>query len=163
VLQNSLVGPGLAEVRPALQRQQGLALLQAHLQVSAGQRPVLAGVASTAVVILGVSSMAGFRNESLQHSPLSIGVGPSLASVAGVGATVKASNHRRDELRWRFANKQELQTKYAGSWVALEGERVVAHGTDAAAVVKEARSKGVRTPYVFFVEPPRPGVVWLGL
>jgi hypothetical protein len=46
--------------------------------------------------------------------------------------------------------------RYHGQWVALEGSEVVAHGEDGRTVASIARSKGVRSPFLFFVEDPDP-------
>lgn len=69
---------------------------------------------------------------------------------------------RARELAWRRAHENELQA-YAGHWVVLEGEEIIAHGEDPASVVEGARAKGVDVPYVFYVEEYRPGVVLMGL
>ena len=57
----------------------------------------------------------------------------------------------------------EILRRYAGQWLVVEGEKVVAHGDDPAQLVKQARAQGVSIPYVFYVDPPRDGVVRLGL
>ncbi len=73
-------------------------------------------------------------------------------------------NGREREDAWRRSNREFLQGHFAGQWVVLEGEEVVAHSSDAAQAVKEARAKGVAVPFVFYVEAPRkPGVVRIGL
>jgi lactam utilization protein B len=69
---------------------------------------------------------------------------------------------RARELAWRCAHEDELQA-YAGQWVVLEGEQIVAHGENPAGAVEQARSQGIRVPYVFYVEEYRPGVVLIGL
>jgi hypothetical protein len=43
---------------------------------------------------------------------------------------------------------------FAGQWVVLEGEAIVAHGKDPQQVVVEARAKGIRVPYIFYVGQP---------
>ena len=73
-------------------------------------------------------------------------------------------NDRRREDVWRRANREYLQKQFAGQWVVLEGEEIVAHSSDPTEAVVEARTKGVAAPFVFHVEPPRPpGVFRLGL
>ena len=57
----------------------------------------------------------------------------------------------------------EVFHPFAGQWVVLEGEEIVSHGHDPLEVVAEARSKGVRIPYVFRVEGSRDDSVWIGL
>jgi len=70
--------------------------------------------------------------------------------------------YRTRELEWRETQAHMLQ-RYVGEWVALEGERVIAHGSDPVQVVTQARAQGVHTPYVFFVESRRANVVKMGL
>jgi plasmid stability protein len=73
-------------------------------------------------------------------------------------------NRREREHAWRRSNRDLLQGQYAGQWVVLEGEEILAHDKDAVQAVEEAKAKGVVVPYVFFVHPPRPpGVVRMGL
>lgn len=45
----------------------------------------------------------------------------------------------------------EEARRYAGEWVALSGQEVVAHGRDGVAVFHEARLKGVLVPRVIRV------------
>ena len=52
---------------------------------------------------------------------------------------------------------------YAGQWVVLEDEDIVAHGEDPVQLVERAREAGIEVPYVFYVDPPRPGIVKMGL
>jgi hypothetical protein len=44
-----------------------------------------------------------------------------------------------DERAWVEAHREE----FLGQWVALDGGKLVAHGTDARAVYDEARAQGV--------------------
>jgi hypothetical protein len=69
---------------------------------------------------------------------------------------------RDRERAWCMAN-QDLLRSYAGQWIVLEGEEIIAHGTNPRQLVETARAKGVRTPFIFHVEDPRPDVVHLGL
>jgi len=67
---------------------------------------------------------------------------------------------RERETEWRRTHGDVLRA-YAGQWLVLEGERIVAHGDDPAPLVARAREHGIRSPYV---EPPRaPGIVKMGL
>lgn len=70
--------------------------------------------------------------------------------------------YRTRELEWRRTHAEVLRG-YANEWVALEGEEIVAHGSDPMQVITEARARGIRTPYIFFVEPFLEGVVRIGL
>jgi hypothetical protein len=73
-----------------------------------------------------------------------------------------ASKFRERELEWRRTHVETLNS-LANKWVVLEGDQVVAHGDDPLEVVKEARSKGVQTPYIFFVDQKSENVVQMGL
>lgn len=44
---------------------------------------------------------------------------------------------------------------YHGQWLALEGNRLLAHGTDLIEVAAAARAHGVPFPLFHLVEPPR--------
>lgn len=72
------------------------------------------------------------------------------------------SGHRSRELEWCRTHKEVL-LQFAGQWVVLEGEEIVAHGDDPLQVVAEARSKGVQVPYIFYVEGTDENVVRMGL
>ncbi len=70
---------------------------------------------------------------------------------------------RERENEWRRTHGDVLR-EYAGQWLVLEGDQIVAHGDDPAPLVARAREHGIDSPYVFYVEPPRPpGVVKMGL
>lgn len=73
-----------------------------------------------------------------------------------------ASPFRNRELEWRRTHAETLKS-LEDEWVVLEGDRVIAHGDDPVQVINEAKSKGVRTPYIFFVEQKRENVVIMGL
>jgi hypothetical protein len=53
------------------------------------------------------------------------------------------------ELRWLDQHRQE----YIGQWVALQGDRLLAHGMSACAVYDAARSLGVDVPSLLRIEP----------
>jgi Family of unknown function (DUF5678) len=73
-----------------------------------------------------------------------------------------AAGSRQPELEWRRDHWSALRP-YNGQWVALEGERIVAHGRSLTEVVDEARKQGIATPYVFRVEDLTGDVVVMGL
>lgn len=60
------------------------------------------------------------------------------------------SKDRSRENQWLA----EHQREYIGQWVALEGDRLIAHGEDAAAVFAAADASGVDRPLVVYVEDP---------
>lgn len=47
-------------------------------------------------------------------------------------------------MQWLDENRQ----KYLGQWVCLDGDRLIAYGTDAVKLYKEAKEKGVEVPFV---------------
>jgi hypothetical protein len=73
------------------------------------------------------------------------------------------SQHRRREMEWIRTHTDVLH-RYAREWVCLEGEKIVADGRDVTRVVASARRKGVKIPYVLYVEEPRgEDVAYMGL
>ncbi|MBI3799406.1 MAG: hypothetical protein HY268_20870 [Deltaproteobacteria bacterium] len=72
------------------------------------------------------------------------------------------TTYRGHEQEWRRTHREILQT-FAGEWVVLEGEKIVAHGGDPVQVVAEARTQGVKVPYLFYVEAADRDVVRIGL
>lgn len=87
---------------------------------------------------------------------------PKTATARKAPETI-VSQHRRREAEWIRTHTSELR-RYAREWICLEGERIVSHGRDVARVVASARRKGVKIPYVLYVEEPRgQDVVYMGL
>lgn len=70
--------------------------------------------------------------------------------------------HRSRELEWRRTHGETLRT-FPGQWIVLEGEEIIAHGRDPVELVSEARRRGIRVPYIFFVETQTEEVVRMGL
>jgi len=58
-------------------------------------------------------------------------------------------NGRRIEMEWLRNHGHE----YAGEWVALDGNRLLAHGRVAKQVFAEARQSGVPRPLFAHLEP----------
>lgn len=99
--------------------------------------------------------------------PLSLRAGARVSvTVNDVGGGPRVSSrslgHRQREQEWRRTHGEVLRG-YAGKWLVLEGEEIIAHGDDPKDLVRQARDRGIRSPYVFFVEPVQPGVVKLGI
>lgn len=42
----------------------------------------------------------------------------------------------------------ENRAQYLGQWVALDGDRLISHGTDARQVHNEAKAAGIKVPFV---------------
>jgi hypothetical protein len=63
---------------------------------------------------------------------------------------------RQREVEHQFmAEHPEAFDPYVGEWVVVEGPKIVSHGMDATAVVNEARSAGIKVPYIVRVTPKR--------
>jgi hypothetical protein len=60
-----------------------------------------------------------------------------------------AFNTHEREHAWVERNRDE----YLNQWVALDGDRLLAHGLDPRTVYLSAREVGVRAPYLTRVEP----------
>lgn len=69
---------------------------------------------------------------------------------------------RERELEWRRTHAASLK-QFENQWVVLEGEEIVAYGSDPVQVIREAKAKGIRKPYIFFVEQKRENVITIGL
>lgn len=74
----------------------------------------------------------------------------------------KVRTLREREIEWRRTHPEVLK-QFENKWVALEGQRIIAHGDDPADVIKSARAQGVKRPYVFFVEQKKENVITFGL
>ncbi|MGH9854331.1 MAG: DUF5678 domain-containing protein [Blastocatellia bacterium] len=64
-------------------------------------------------------------------------------------APIKQPDYR-PSMRWLAEHARE----YAGQWVALDGERLIAHGPDARAIYAAANADGAYLPLVTQVEDP---------
>ncbi|MEP7341780.1 MAG: DUF5678 domain-containing protein [Acidobacteriota bacterium] len=58
---------------------------------------------------------------------------------------------RSTEMNWLA----EHEAEYAGQWLALDGDRLLAQGTDLKQVMTEARAAGVGDPFFAYAEDPR--------
>jgi predicted DNA-binding antitoxin AbrB/MazE fold protein len=69
-----------------------------------------------------------------------------------------AFNDRRREQEWLRLNGP----RYAGQWVAIEGDKLVSHGENGLAVLQQARAVGVQNPLLMQIpkEPPLPFGGW---
>jgi hypothetical protein len=69
-------------------------------------------------------------------------------------SAVPLFDHRAVEHRF-IAEHPEAFDPFIGEWVVLEGTSIVAHGHEPVDVVNEARSKGIKVPYILRVDPKR--------
>ena len=56
--------------------------------------------------------------------------------------------YRSAELDWLEQHQDELEARYAGEWVAIDGPALVAHATTLEAVVRLARERGHPHPFI---------------
>ena len=56
-------------------------------------------------------------------------------------------NRSSKSLKWLHENRE----KYAGQWVALDGDRIIASGPTAKEVYSKAKAEGVEIPFVELV------------
>jgi predicted DNA-binding antitoxin AbrB/MazE fold protein len=70
-----------------------------------------------------------------------------------------ANSGQMPEQEWLRAHGRE----YSGQWVALDGEELLSHGSDARRARDEARAKGIRTPLMVHIpdEPDPPSAFWV--
>jgi hypothetical protein len=64
-----------------------------------------------------------------------------------------ASRGLQRDLEMRWLSRHEAE--FAGQWLALDGDRLIAHAPDAQQVYKEAFAAGVEAPFVAFAEDPQ--------
>ena len=55
---------------------------------------------------------------------------------------------REKELEW-LEGQADLLQRLAGSWIVVEGAELIAAGPDYREIIREARGKGISTPFVF--------------
>lgn len=64
----------------------------------------------------------------------------------------------RRALRWIDEHRQE----YLGQWVCLDGDQLISHGIDAKEVYKDAKSGGIKIPFVEQAREEEPAPFWGG-
>jgi hypothetical protein len=59
------------------------------------------------------------------------------------------------EVRWIEEHNSELRRRYAGQWIVVEGEALVAHHRNLQEAVQRASRRGVHYPFVLFIRSKR--------
>ncbi len=67
--------------------------------------------------------------------------------------------YRSMELDWLERHQEELEARYAGEWLAIDGPALVAHGTTLEVVVRLARERGHPDPLITAVPGKEEAVV----
>ena len=83
---------------------------------------------------------------------LSVASGPQKLSLTG--KSERCPSRRQRELEWILASRAQLR-QYAGEWIVVEGQELIAHGRKPEELVREARRRGIRVPFVYRVEEER--------
>ena len=110
--------------------------------------------------LLEANSVAA--GNDIREIPINLITHLATIAVPRAGARSTASRLRERELEWRQTHAETLR-QFENEWVVLEGEEIIAHGSDAAKVIGEAKFKGVGIPYIFFVEQESDDFVRIGL
>jgi hypothetical protein len=63
---------------------------------------------------------------------------------------------REKEIKWLHENIEYVNT-FAGKWIVVEGNELLASSTNLPEVIDTARKRGIVSPFVFFVPEPIPG------
>ena len=74
----------------------------------------------------------------------------------------QSDDHGNGEIRLAYPREREMgwlsrhEAEFAGQWLALDGDRLVSHGTDPEKVFAEAQTQGVIHPFMAFAESNEP-------
>ena len=70
---------------------------------------------------------------------------------------------KQDLERYRKASQwiDEHRAEYLNQWVCLEGDKLIACGTDGREVYRQAKESGIKAPFVHYVEE-EPEAFWGG-
>jgi hypothetical protein len=81
---------------------------------------------------------------------------------AGRPSITSGTELRRTEVEWFLTHGEELK-EYQNQWVAIERNKIVAHGATEEEVDSQARSQGVIAPFVIYIpgEDERPFIGWV--
>ncbi|HEY3741943.1 MAG TPA: DUF5678 domain-containing protein [Bryobacteraceae bacterium] len=71
---------------------------------------------------------------------------------AGSGARTVPAQDRTAEMRWA----EQPVAEYRGTWVVLEGSKVMASGPDPSAIYEQARKSGIYSPFLIYVPREEP-------
>jgi negative regulator of replication initiation len=94
--------------------------------------------------------MLGIANGDGTPPPVSVENGKPQPAPANKKLTPAPMPNKDREMQWLVDHARE----YAGQWVALDGDRLIAQGPDAKAVYAAARADGAYLPMVTQVEDP---------
>lgn len=72
---------------------------------------------------------------------------------AGLTTSAPAAADPKDEAAFKWINAHAAE--FQGQWLALDGDRLLAHGANLIEVAAAARTAGVQFPLLHLVEPPR--------
>jgi antitoxin (DNA-binding transcriptional repressor) of toxin-antitoxin stability system len=73
--------------------------------------------------------------------------------IKGEVFSTQIADERKDAAAFQWINAHA--SDYHGQWLALDGDRLLAHSANLAEVAAAARALGVQFPLLHLVEPPR--------
>ena len=85
----------------------------------------------------------------LLEEPAAEAVTPSNGQASTAAASERPDTYCLREMQWLSQHRHE----YPGQYVALDGDRLVSHGTDGREVYRQARAAGVKVPFMAHIEP----------
>lgn len=149
-------------LRPSVSRQEGITLHAASAAIVgsswwSNERAIQA----LGGMLFGMTALTARSVGELRSSPIPATIAPLHPAQYG-HERPRQIGHRHTELHFLGTHPREFYP-FVGQWVVLEGETIVAHGTDPVSVIADAKRKGIQVPYIFYVEPPDSGVVNIGL
>lgn len=96
---------------------------------------------------------AGFKEQHrykvLLEEPAAEHTAQSNGDAGAAEASERPDTYCLREMEWLSQHRHE----YAGQYVALDGDRLVSHGTDGREVYRQARAAGVKVPFMAHIEP----------
>jgi hypothetical protein len=107
-------------------------------------------------VLEKLRALPGDKQREVLHFVASLARDSVSTPDGGVGDDANAPSAWTGEAEMRWL--REHGGEYAGRWVALDGDRLVAHGAEGREVYRDARARGVENPFVTFVESDVPFV-----
>jgi hypothetical protein len=127
---------------------------RAHLsvRVSPAEKATLERLAAEHDLTVGQLVRRALKN--VAGRPDAASSRPRRAGATGRGSRMPSIRRTR-ELRWLAEHAEEL-AGYAGEWIILDGDELVAHAPDFLQALAEARRRGVRVPFVERIPSDQP-------
>jgi hypothetical protein len=128
----------------------------AHVVAAAMPRP--------RITILADSTGGTWPRVLVPISPKRVNRLIDLTGISPVDVVIEAplqDAFRAREMAWLQEHRNELPQQYAGHWIALEGDQVIADSADLIDLLEQAREAGYPHPFVTMI-PAGPRVPFYG-